>query len=131
MSTEGDILREHRTIVVVGLSSDPARPSYRVSRYMQQHGYHLIPVNPQETEVLGERCYPTLAEVPRPIAFVNVFRRPEFCAEIAREAVAAGASVIWLQAGIRSAEARRIAEAAGLTYVEDECVMVTHRHELG
>jgi predicted CoA-binding protein len=127
MSTEGDILRSHRTIVVVGLSSDPSRPSNRVSAYMKAQGYRIIPVNPSEDEVFGERSYPDLASVPVPVEFVNVFRRPEFCAGVARDAVAASARAIWLQAGITSREARRIAEGAGVAYVEDRCVMVEHR----
>lgn len=129
MSQESDLLRDHKTLVVVGLSSDPSRPSYRVSAYMQDQGYRIIPVNPSEQEILGERCYSTLADVPGPIEFVDVFRRPEFCAEIAREAVTAGAKVLWLQLGIASPEARAIAEQGGLSYVEDRCVMVVHRDE--
>jgi len=131
MSIEGEILNSHRVIVVVGLSSNPERPSYRVSRYMQEHGYRIIPVNPQEQSVLGERSYASLAEVPPPVDFVDVFRRPEQCAQVAEEAVAAGAQVLWLQEGISSDEARQVAEAAGLTYVEDACVMVAHQRELG
>jgi predicted CoA-binding protein len=124
---EADLLRNHKTLVVVGLSSDPSRASYRVSAYMQQHGYRIVPVNPNETEVLGERCYPTLADVPGPVEFVDVFRRAEACPEVAREAVAKGAKVLWLQLGIVSPEARQIAEDAGIDYVEDRCVMVVHR----
>lgn len=132
MTIEREILTRFATIVVVGLSADPMRPSYRVSAYMQRQGYRIIPVNPHEREVLGEPCYPDLASVPGPVEFVNVFRRPEFCAQVAREAVAAGARALWLQEGIISPEARRIAEAAGLLYVEDRCVMVEHRrHGLG
>lgn len=127
MSTEGEILTSYRTIVVVGLAADPSRPSYYVSEYMQQQGYRIIPVNPDLEEVLGERCYPDLASVPEPVEFVNVFRRPQFCAGVARDAVAVGAKAVWLQQGILSEEARRIAEAAGLAYVEDRCVMVEHR----
>jgi predicted CoA-binding protein len=130
MSQEADLLRSHKTLVVVGLSSDPSRASHRVSAYMQQQGYRIIPVNPTESEVLGERCYPTLADVPGPVEFVDVFRRSEACAEVARDAVAAGAQVLWLQLGIVSPEARAIAEQAGLSYVEDRCVMVVHRNEV-
>lgn len=132
MSIEREILTRFTTIAVVGLSADPMRPSYRVSAYMQRQGYRIIPVNPYEREVLGEPCYPDLASVPEPIAFVNVFRRAEYCPQLALEAVAAGAQALWLQEGIVSPEARRIAEAAGLLYVEDRCVMVEHRrHGLG
>src|SRR5579885_2892772 len=125
--TERELLQRYHTIVVVGASSIPSKPSHYVSAYMQAQGYRIIPVNPEEQEVLGERCYPDLASVPEPIEFVNVFRRPQFCAEVAREAVAAGAKALWLQQGIVSPEARRIAEAAGLEYVEDACVMAVHR----
>jgi predicted CoA-binding protein len=127
MSTEADVLRRYHTIAVVGLNSDPDRPSHYVSEYMREHGYRIIPVNPDETEVFGEQAYPDLASVPETVDFVNVFRRPQFCADIARDAVAKGAKVVWLQSGITSPEARRVAEEAGLTYVEDRCVMVEHR----
>ncbi len=127
MSVESDILRRYHTIAVVGLSSDPAKPSNGVSQYMASQGYRLIPINPDEEEVFGVKAYPDLASVPEPVEFVNVFRRPQFCADVARDAVKAGAKAIWLQSGIRSPEARRIAEEAGLTYVEDRCVMVEHR----
>jgi predicted CoA-binding protein len=127
MSVEAEILKNYRTIVVVGARSDPSRPSHYVSQYMQQHGYRIIPVNPEESEVFGEKCYPDIASVPEPVEFVNVFRRSQFCADVARDAVAAGAKVIWLQSGIWSDEARRIAADAGVTYVEDRCVMVEHR----
>jgi predicted CoA-binding protein len=132
MSLERDILTTYRTIVVVGLTSNPDRPSHYVSRYMQQQGYRIIGVNPNEREVLGAPCYPDLASVPGPVEFVNVFRRPEFCGQVAREAVAVGARALWLQEGITSEEARRVAEAAGLVYVEDRCVLVEHRrHGIG
>lgn len=132
MSIEREILTRFTTVVVVGLSADPTRPSYRVSAYMQRQGYRIIPVNPEAREVLGERCYPDLASVPEPVEFVNVFRRPEFCPQVARDAVAVGAQALWLQLGIVSPEARAIAEAAGLLYVEDRCVMVEHRrHGIG
>ena len=127
MNTEGEILSQQHTIAVVGLSSNPAADSNDVSAYMQAQGYRIIPINPNEQEVLGEKAYPDLASVPEPIAFVNVFRRPEACAQVARDAAAAGAKVLWLQLGIRSNEARAIAEAAGMTYVEDRCVKIEHR----
>jgi len=127
MGVEQDVLQTYRTIAVVGLNSDPDRPSHWVSDYMRHQGYRIIPVNPDETEVFGQKAYPDLESVPEPIDFVDVFRRPQFCAEIARQAVAKGAKVLWLQSGIRSPEARAIAEQAGLTYIEDRCVMVEHR----
>lgn len=97
---------------------------------MQEHGYRVVPVNPIEEEVLGERSYASLADVPGPVDFVDVFRRAEFCPDIAREAASVGARVLWLQQGVVSAEARAIASAAGIDYVEDACVMAVHRREM-
>lgn len=132
MTIEKDILTTYRTIAVVGLTSNPAKPSNWVSEYMMEQGYRIIPINPDEQEVFGQKCYPNLAAVPEPVEFVNVFRRPEFCADVARDAVAAGAKAIWLQQGITSAEARRIAAEAGMTYIENRCVMSEHRrHRIG
>jgi predicted CoA-binding protein len=131
MSIETDILRMYTTIVVVGASSNPEKPSHWVSQYMLDQGYRVIPVNPDEDEVFGVTCYPDLASVPEPVEFVNVFRRPEFCADVVRQAIAADAKVVWLQLGIISAEARRLAESAGITYVEDSCVLQEHRRMEG
>lgn len=132
MSIEAEVLRRYRTIVVVGASSNPAKPSHWVSRYMLDQGYRIIPVNPLEREVFGVPCYPSLAAVPEPVRFVDVFRRPEFCADVARDAIAAGAEVLWLQLGITSAEARRLAAEAGITFIEDRCVLQEHRrHGIG
>lgn len=128
MGVEADILKQYHTIAVVGLNSNPSRPSHYVSAYMHEQGYRIIPVNPDESEVFGLRCYPDLASVPEAVDFVNVFRRSEACGAVARDAAAAGAKVLWLQSGIHSDEARRIAEEAGMAYVEDRCVMVEHRH---
>lgn len=127
MSLEQDLLRQYHTLVVVGLTSDPEKPAHWVSEYMIEQGYRIIPVNPTEENVLGLTTYPDLASIPEPVEFVDVFRRSEFCADIARQAAAVGAKVLWLQQGIVSAEARRIAEAAGITYVEDRCVLAEHR----
>lgn len=127
MNREGEILSTYHTIVVVGLSSNPVTPSYEVSAFMQAQGYRIIPVNPNEREVLGVTAYPDLASVPEPVEFVDVFRRAEACAQVARDAAAVGAKALWLQLGIRSAEARRIAEEAGITYVEDRCVEIEHQ----
>jgi uncharacterized protein len=120
------ILREAKTIAVVGASPSASRTSNSVMRYLQRAGYRCIPVNPNADEVLGERCYPSLGDVPEPFDLVDVFRRPEFCADVARDAAAVGAAALWLQLGIRSAEARAIAEAAGMDYVEDACTAVVH-----
>lgn len=127
MSEEREILTRYGTVAVVGLSSDPARPSNEVSRYLQAQGYRIIPVNPHETEVLGERAYPSLREVPEPVEVVTVFRRPEHTPAVAADAVAVGARAVWLQEGIVNAEAERAARAAGLLFVQDRCMMVEHR----
>jgi predicted CoA-binding protein len=128
MRSPQEILAEARTIAVVGASPNPARPSNDVMRYLLDVGYRVIPVRPVDCdEVLGVPCVPTLAEIDEPIDLVDVFRRPEFCAGHAREAVEAGAGALWLQVGIVSAEARQIAEEAGLDYVEDACVKVVHK----
>jgi predicted CoA-binding protein len=125
--TVRSILREARTIAVIGLSSKPHRPSNEVASYLQRHGYRIIPVNPNEAEVLGEKAYPSLDEVPDPIDVVDVFRRAEHTPEIARQAVRAGAKVLWLQMGIANDVARRTAEESGLQVVMDTCMMTAHR----
>ena len=127
MGTPEEILRAARTIAVVGASPDPSRTSHRVMRYLQRVGYRCIPVNPNADEVLGERSYSSLADLPEPVDLVDVFRRAEHCADVAREAAAIGAPALWLQLGLRSAEARDVAEEAGMEYVEDACTAVVHR----
>jgi predicted CoA-binding protein len=123
------ILRESRTIAIVGASPRPDRPSHGVVRYLLAAGYRVIPVRPRDCdEVLGVPCVTSLAEIEEPIDLVDVFRRPEYTPDVAREAVAVGAKALWLQLGIVSPEARRIAEDAGLDYVEDLCTAVVHRH---
>ncbi len=132
MSVEREILEKYHTIVVVGASSLPEKPSHWVSEYMIEQGYRVIPVNPEETEVFGVPCYPDLASVPEPVEFVNVFRRPEYCAAVVRDAIAVGAKVVWLQSGIISDEARRLAEEAGITFVQNRCVLQEHgRYAIG
>jgi predicted CoA-binding protein len=121
-----EILRDTRTIAVVGASPEPFRSSHGVMRYLLDQGYRCIPVNPKCDQVLGVPTVASLAEIEEPIDLVDVFRQPRFCAAHAREAVEAGAGALWLQAGIVSAEARQIATAAGLDYVEDACVAVVH-----
>ena len=131
MRTPPEILSESRTIALVGASPKPWRPSHDVMRYLLAHGYHVIPVRPRDCdEVLGVPCVPSLVAIEEPIDLVDVFRRSEACADVAREAVAAGAKALWLQLGIVSAEARRIAEEAGLDYVEDACTKVVHARRL-
>lgn len=114
----------------MGASPDASRPSHGVVRYLAAVRYRVIPVRPDGAEVLGLRTVRSLAEIEEPIDLVDVFRRPEFCAAHAREAVETGAWALWLQLGIVSAEARRIAEAAGLDYVEDACTKVVHAAHL-
>jgi len=127
------ILRASRTIAVVGLSAKWYRPSFFAAKYMQDHGYRIIPVNPSYEEVLGERCYPGLTNVPSttPIDVVDCFRKPDEMVPIARDAVAIGAKVLWMQLGIRNAEAARIASDAGLEVVMDRCVKIEHARILG
>jgi predicted CoA-binding protein len=121
------ILKGAKTIAVVGLSSDPDRYSFEVGSYLEAQGYRIIPVNPHETEVLGEKAYPSLEDVPDAIDVVNVFRKAEETPAIARQAVAFGAKVLWLQSGIVNDEARRIAEDGGLHVVMGVCIRTTHR----
>lgn len=120
------ILSECKTIAVVGLSSNPIRPSYGVSRYMQQHGYRIIPVNPNETEVLGEKAYATLRDVPEPVELVDIFRRSEDAGAIVDEAIALGAKAVWLQEGVIDEAAAQRALDAGLLVVMDRCILKEH-----
>src|SRR5580700_6231886 len=122
-----NLLRNAKTIAVVGLSSRRTRPSYGVSEYMQSVGYRIIPVNPNESEVLGEKAYSSLDEIAEPIDIVDIFRRPEFVPEIVDAAVRVGAKVIWMQEGVEHAEAAKKAEAAGLTVIMDRCILKEHR----
>jgi hypothetical protein len=121
-----DAILGMRRIAVVGLSSDPGRTSYGVTRYIQGAGYQITPINPNEREVLGERAYPSLSDLPEPPEVVNVFRRPEFVAEVVDEAIAVGAKAIWLQQGVIDYDAARKARDAGLIVVMDRCIMVEH-----
>jgi predicted CoA-binding protein len=127
------LLGDARTVAIVGLSSKPERHSFEVAEYLQERGYRVIPVNPKETEVLGERAYPSLADVPAdvPIDVVDVFRRAEETPEIARQAVSVGARALWLQEGIVNDEAARIAFEAGLDVVMGLCIKTTRRRVMG
>jgi predicted CoA-binding protein len=120
------ILRSARTIAVVGLSANPRRPSHGVARYLQRAGYRIIPVNPNVAEVLGERAYPTLSELPEPVDVVEVFRRSEFAGPIVDEAIAVGAGAVWLQDGVVDEAAAERGRAAGLDVVMDDCMMRRH-----
>jgi predicted CoA-binding protein len=119
-------LLDSRRVAVVGLSDDPSRASFQVANYLQSHGFDIVPVNPHALIVLGVHCAATLADVEGPVDLVNVFRRAEYCPQIVRDAIAVGAKGVWLQSGIRSEEARALAEGAGMDYVEDRCLMVEH-----
>jgi len=125
------ILRECRTVAVVGLSANWYRPSYFAAKYLQEHGYRVIPVNPNYAEVLGERCYPSVAAIPGAVDVVDGFRKAGEMPALAREAVAKGAKVLWMQLGIRSDEAARIAGDAGLDVVMDRCMKIEHARILG
>ena len=118
------LLGEARVIAVVGISSKEWRPSHEVASYLQDHGYRIIPINPNESEVLGERAYPSLLDIPEDVRVdvVDVFRRPEHTAEVARDAVQVGARLLWLQEGIVSEEAARIAQEGGLDVVMGVCI---------
>ncbi len=120
------ILRSARTIAVVGLSANPRRPSHGVARYLQRAGYRIIPVNPNVSEVLGERAYATLSELPAPVDVVEVFRRSEYAGAIVDEAIASGAGAVWLQDGVVDDAAAERARAAGLDVVMDDCMMRRH-----
>jgi predicted CoA-binding protein len=126
MDEAAEILRQARTIAVVGLSSDQHRPSYRVSAYLQRVGYLIIPVNPTESSVLGERAYPRLEDIPDPVDVVCVFRRPEFLPEIVESAIRIRAKALWLQEGIEHPAAAARARAAGLLVVENRCMYKEH-----
>ena len=114
-------------IAVVGLSDDPSRPSYQIASYLKREGYEVVPVNPTHATVMGMKCYPSLKEVPGEIDLVNVFRRSEFCPDVTRDAIAVGASGVWLQSGVRNEEARKLAQSAGINFVQDRCIMIEHR----
>jgi predicted CoA-binding protein len=116
------LVEKAKTIAVVGASDDPTRASNRVMHYLIQCGYDVIPVNPRVESVLGKTCVASLADVDRPIDIVDVFRRSSVAADVAQEAAAAGATCLWLQEGVRSEEARRIAQEAGMDFVQDRCI---------
>lgn len=121
------IFAESQTIAVVGASPSPHRAGHYIPAYLQEHGYRIVPVNPTCDEVLGVKCYDSLEDIPGTIDCVEVFRRPEYTPDIARQAVAIGAKSLWLQLGIINDEAKRIAEEGGLLFVQDECMGPQHR----
>jgi hypothetical protein len=121
-----DLLRKSHVIAVVGLSSKKFRPSYGVAEYMQKEGYRIIPVNPNETEVLGEKAYSRLEDIPEHVDIVDIFRRSEFVAPLVEEAIRRGASAVWMQEGVVDEEAAEKARAAGLAVVMDRCILKEH-----
>ena len=125
------VLLNAKTIAIVGLSNNPLRASYFVGFYIKRHGYRVIPVNPREKEILGEKSYPSLSDVPGPVDIVNVFRAPEALPGIAREAVAIGASALWCQFGVINEEGARIATDGGMTVIMDRCLKVEHARYVG
>jgi predicted CoA-binding protein len=125
------VLNRAKTIAIVGLSSNQLRPSNFVGYYLKRHGYRIIPVNPRESEILGETCYPSLRDIPEPVDVVDVFRAPDALPDIARDAVAIGAEVLWCQFGVINAEGARIAEDGGLTVVMDRCLKIEHARYVG
>jgi predicted CoA-binding protein len=127
MKRISEILQSARTIAVIGLSGKRYRPSYGVAEYLKRAGYRIIPVNPEETEVLGEKSYPDLDSIPEPVDVVDIFRRSEFVPEIVEAAIRKGAKVVWMQEGVIHEEAARRAEEAGLAVVMDRCILKDHR----
>lgn len=123
------ILLETKTIAVVGISSRPGRPAHDVPKYLQEHGYRIIPVNPKASEILGERVYPSLKAIPPEIKIdtVQLFLHYEHIAEAVQDAIAIGARVVWMQEGVRNDDAAEAAQAAGLTVVQDRCMRAAHR----
>ena len=130
MRSPEQILLESRTIALVGASPSPHRPSHGVMRYLLAQGYRVIPVRPDSEDVLGVPSVSSLSEIEEQIDLVDVFRRPDACPGVAQDAVAAGAKAVWLQLGLISPEAREIAEAAGLEYVENQCTKIVHAAEI-
>ena len=122
MTTEEEILKNSRTVAVVGLSANPERPSYRVASYLKENGYRIVPVNPKEKMILGEICYPDLGSIPEPVDVVDIFRRSDEVLPIVREAVKIGARAVWMQEGVINEEAASYAEKAGLKVVMDRCM---------
>ncbi len=121
------LLAEAKTIAVVGLSSDVFRPSYGVAEYLLAQGYRIIPVNPKETEIFGQRCFPDLASIPEPVDIVDVFRRSEFVPDIMREAIRIRAKAVWLQEGVEHSAAAAEGRSAGLVVIENRCILKDHR----
>ncbi|WP_295644198.1 CoA-binding protein [uncultured Methylibium sp.] len=131
ISTLRRILKNHRRVAIVGLSADWFRPSHFVAKYLQQHGYRIVPVNPRYESILGERCYARLEDIPEPVDMVDVFRRTEDVGPIADSAIAIGARCLWQQIGVKNEAAAARARAAGLDTVMDRCVKIEHARLFG
>jgi predicted CoA-binding protein len=127
MSAEEKVLNFSRVVAVVGLSSKPDRPSYKVASYLKEQGYKIIPVNPTEKEILGELCYPALASIPESVDVVDIFRRSEEVLPIVEEAIRIGAKAVWMQEGVINGEAAARARETGLMVVMDKCIRKEHR----
>lgn len=125
------ILSEYRTIAVVGLSNKWHRPSYFAAKYLQEHGFKIIPVNPGQKEILGEKCYPSLLEIPEPVDVVDIFRRPQDVPPIVEQAIEIGAKVVWMQLGVINEEAAQRAREAGLEVVMNRCMKIEHGRLFG
>lgn len=121
------MLKNYRTVAVVGISTKPHRDSYQVAAFLQEHGYRVIPVNPRYDEVLGEKCYPSLLKVPGPVEIVDIFRRPDAVPEIVEQAIQVGAKVVWMQLGIVHNEAAKKALSAGLDVVMSRCIKIEYQ----
>src|SRR4030042_905820 len=126
MTLEEKILKEYRMVAIVGASSNPERPSFRVARYLSEHGYNVIPVNPNERDILGMTCYPNLSSIPEKVEVVDIFRKSEAVRPIVDEAIKIGAKVIWMQEGVINEEAAAKARNAGLLVVMDRCMRKEH-----
>jgi uncharacterized protein len=125
------ILRNFKVVAVVGLSPKPERPSFRVAQYLKEHGYRIVPVNPGQKEILGEKCYPRLADIPFPVDVVDIFRNIEAIPAIVDEAIAHGAKVVWMQQGLVEPTSAQKAREAGLQVVMDRCLKIDHAQYFG
>ncbi len=126
MSTESDILESYRVVAIVGLSPNEERDSFRVAKYLKEHGYKIIPVNPMAPEVLGQKCYPDLASVPDKVEIVDIFRRASDVPPIVEQAIKIGARAVWMQEGIVNEDAALMARQAGIAVVMDRCIRKVH-----
>ncbi len=131
MSTESDILESYRVVAIVGLSPNEERDSFRVAKYLKEHGYKIIPVNPMAPEVLGQKCYPDLASVPENVEIVDIFRRASDVPPIVEQAIKIGAKAVWMQEGIINEDAALMARQAGMAVVMDRCIRKVHEEMAG